>query len=80
MESSYCEAAIEATISIDHLRGMKFRLCKLKDCRKPYLVNTRQKRMYCSMAHAHLANVRKIRAEERKAKAKQKGAQSNAKG
>jgi hypothetical protein len=78
MVSYYCEDAIVATISIDHLRGMKFRLCKLKDCRKPYLVKTKQKRMYCSTAHAHLANVRKIRAEERKAA--KRGTENNAKG
>jgi hypothetical protein len=67
MECSYCTDAIEATISIDHLRKLKYRLCKREDCRKPYQVKTRQMRMYCSIKCAHLANVRKLRAEKRKA-------------
>jgi hypothetical protein len=70
MESSYCKAAIEATISIDHLRNLKYRLCKLKDCQKPYRVRTKQQRMYCSTKCAHLANVRKLRAEKKKAESK----------
>lgn len=75
---SFCEAAIEATISIDHLRNLKFRLCRLKDCNRPYLVKTKQKRMYCCPEHAHLANVRKQRAEKRKAEAERR--KQNAKG
>ncbi len=70
MERSYCEDVIEATISIDHLRNLKYRLCKLEDCRKPYRVKTKQRRMYCSTKCAHLANVRKLRAEKKKAQSK----------
>lgn len=70
MERSYCEDAIEATISIDHLRNLKYRLCKLEDCRKPYRVKTKQRRMYCSTPCAHLANIRKLRAEKKKAESK----------
>ena len=80
MERSYCESAIEATISIDHLRNLKYRICKLKDCQKPYQVKTKQPRMYCSTKCAHLANVRKLRAQKKKAESKQKGAKRNAKG
>jgi hypothetical protein len=66
VKESYCERAVRATITIDHLSNVSFGICRLIDCRKLYKRETKQKRMYCSTAHAHLANVRKSRAEKKK--------------
>lgn len=72
VERSGCEAAIEATITIDHLSEMKFGICKRKDCRNLFKCETQQKRFYCSLKCAHLANVRKLRAERKKADSKRR--------
>ena len=66
VQRSYCEAAIRTTITIDHLSKAEFGICRLINCRKLYKRETKQKRMYCTTAHAHLANVRKSRAEKKK--------------
>ncbi len=68
VERSYCEDAIKATITIDHLSNVKFGLCKRHDCRKMFKRTTAQKRLYCSPECAHLANVRKLRAFKSKGK------------
>ena len=67
VERSYCEDAIKATITIDHLSKVKFGICKRHDCRKFFKRTTLQKRLYCSPECAHLANVRKLRKEKKKA-------------
>jgi hypothetical protein len=77
---SYCQDAIEATITIDHLSNVEFGICKRDDCRRLYERTTQQKRLYCSPECAHLANVRKLRAQKKKTESKRKGVQSNAKG
>ena len=69
---NYCEEAIEATITIDLLNKAKFGICKRKDCRNLFQRETKQKRLYCSLKCAHLANVRKLRAEQKKAEAKRR--------
>jgi hypothetical protein len=79
VERSYCQEAIEAMISIDHLSNVEFGICKRDDCRKLYERITRQQRLYCSQECAHLVNVRKLRAAKKKAESKQKGAKHNAK-
>lgn len=66
VERFYCEDAIQATITIDHLAGKQFGICKRHDCRKLFERTTRQNRLYCSPECAHLANVRKLRAKQRK--------------
>ena len=80
MARSYCEQAIQATITIDHLSNVQFGICKRDDCRKLFKRITKQKRLYCCHECAHLANIRKIRADEKKAPSKQRGEQRNAKG
>ncbi|HEX4320406.1 MAG TPA: hypothetical protein VHZ52_05860 [Acidobacteriaceae bacterium] len=78
VERSYCEDAIKATITIDHLASLKFGICKLNTCRKFFERETRQKKVYCSQKCAHTANMRKLRAQEKKLQSK-KGAKRNAK-
>lgn len=68
VERFYCEDAIQATITIDHLAERQFGICKRHDCRKLFEHTTRQWRLYCSPECAHLANIRKLRAEKRKAR------------
>jgi len=78
VELSYCEDAIKATLTIDHLGNVKFGICKRHDCRKLFKRKTAQKRVYCTPECAHLANVRKLR--KAKAKSTVKGTKKNAKG
>jgi hypothetical protein len=52
---------IVKTIEIDHLRGLKFRICERRDCRAPYPVRSKHRRKYCSPQCAHLVSVRKSR-------------------
>lgn len=70
VERSYCQDAIEATITIDHLSNVEFGICKRDDCRKLYERTTEQKRLYCCPECAHLANVRKLRAQKKKLESK----------
>jgi hypothetical protein len=70
VERSYCEDAIKATITIDHLAKVKFGICKRHDCRRLFKRTTQQKRLYCSPECAHLANVRKLRAQKKKTEPK----------
>jgi hypothetical protein len=76
IERSYCEDAIKATLTIDHLANVKFGICKRHDCRKLFKRTTAQKRLYCTPHCAHLANVRKLR--KLKAKSIGKGTKNNA--
>jgi hypothetical protein len=80
VERSYCEEAIKATLTIDHLGRVKFGICKRHDCRRLFKRTTAQKRLYCTPECAHLANVRKLRAEKRKSKPRRKAGKRNAKG
>ena len=57
--------AILATIYIDKLRGRERRQCQLKGCVKEFDKTSDNGKKYCSQAHAHLASVRRKRAEER---------------
>jgi hypothetical protein len=69
---SYCENAIHATLTIDHLSNVRFGICKREDCRKLFQRETQQKRFYCSPECAHLANVRKLRAQQKKTESKRR--------
>jgi hypothetical protein len=73
VEHHYCKDAIEATITVNHLEKRRWGFCKRHDCRKYFEHTSGQKRLYCSPECAHLANVRKLRAEKRKAETKRKG-------
>lgn len=77
LEHSQCKLAIEATITIDLLRKVKFRKCKRPDCSEVFALESRHKKIYCSQPCAHLESVRKQRraaAKLRKKSAIKKGA------
>lgn len=61
-----CTEAIAMSITVDFLRRERFRKCARKDCQKPYKVESRHKRRYCTQYCAHLASVRSIRKKRKK--------------
>jgi hypothetical protein len=63
--------AIMASIQIDKLNGVEFRYCARPDCRKPYKIESRHKRVYCSTDCAHYMAVKasRKRADKRKKRA-----------
>lgn len=65
-----CKKAIEATITIDLLRKVKFRKCKRHDCSEVFEIESRHRRMYCGQPCAHLESVRKQRRAAAKLKKK----------
>jgi len=58
--------AILATIHLDHLRGARFHLCARPDCGRPYEVESRHKRRYCTQYCASLESLRRVRKGELK--------------
>lgn len=75
VRKSCCADAIEATITIDHLAGLEFGICKR--CHKSFQKETRHKKKYCSEPCFNAAGVQRWREKQRK-EAK-KGAKRNAK-
>jgi hypothetical protein len=67
IEVSDCDAAIKATITINHLTESTFGICKRNDCRKLFEFTSKQRRLYCTPHCAHVANVREQRAKQKKA-------------
>jgi hypothetical protein len=70
--------AILATVYIEKLRGLDLRLCALKECNETFIVESNHGKAYCGNYHAHLASVRRRRAEakkerDRQARKKEKG-------
>ena len=47
LEHYRCKLAIEATITIDLLRRVKFRKCKRPDCSEVFELESEHKRFYC---------------------------------
>jgi hypothetical protein len=76
VQKSCCVDAIDATITIDHLSGVKHGICKR--CRKVFEKETRHKKNYCSERCFNAAGVQRWREKQRKAA--KKGAKRNAKG
>jgi hypothetical protein len=77
VEQSQCKLAIEATITIDLLRKVKFRACKRPDCSEVFALESRHRKIYCGQPCAHLVSVRKQRrapAKLKKKSATKKGA------
>jgi hypothetical protein len=72
LEHYQCKPAIEATITIDLLRKVKFRKCKRPDCSEVFELESRHKRLYCGQPCAHLESVRKQRRKAAKQKNKLK--------
>lgn len=62
--------AILATVYVDKLRGLDLQACALKECNEMFERREGSGRMYCTQAHAHLASVRRKRAEAREKKLK----------
>ena len=68
-----CLDCIYASITIDFLRRVPFRICKRPDCGTPFAADRRGKQ-YCSQYCAHLVSVRRTRRElKKKLAAGQKG-------
>jgi hypothetical protein len=77
VERSTCQDAIEATITIDHLRGAKFGFCKR--CRGMFERDTLHKKNYCSRKCIQADATARWRANQRE-EAKKQGGRKNAKG
>jgi hypothetical protein len=71
VERSSCQDAIEATITIEHLRGAKFGFCKR--CRKIFERDTLHKKNYCSRKCIQADATARWRANQRKQSKKQGG-------
>ena len=61
----HCMSAIETTITLDHLRDVKFRICARSDCAKTFQVQSAHGQTYCSYRCAHTVNVRNSREVKR---------------
>jgi hypothetical protein len=61
IEADTCFDVIRTSITIDHLRGTKFRMCARPDCGMPFAIESRHKRAYCCQYCAHLESVRRNR-------------------
>lgn len=55
--------AILATVYVDKLRGLELQVCALKECNETFEKQSDHGKIYCSQYHAHLASVRRNRAE-----------------
>lgn len=62
--------AILATVYVDKLRGIELQVCALKECNETFEKQSDHGKMYCTNYHAHLASIRRNRAEAKKKKAK----------
>lgn len=58
--------AILATIYVEKLQGLEVQVCALKECNQTFAVESDHGKKYCSNYHAHLASVRRRRAEMKK--------------
>lgn len=67
-EDGNCRDAIKTSITIDFLRGARFKLCARKDCGNRFEADRKGKR-YCQQYCAHLVSVRR----GRKSKVTRKG-------
>jgi hypothetical protein len=58
-----------ATVFFDVARGIRFKTCQRKDCGKPFPLETKHKKKFCSWYCAHITTVRKNRPRVGKKKA-----------
>jgi hypothetical protein len=77
VKRSTCQSAIEATITIEHLRGAKYGFCKR--CRGRFERDTLHKKNYCSRTCIQADATARWRANQRK-EAKKQGGKKDAKG
>jgi len=66
VERHFCEDAIRATITIDHLAGRRFGFCKR--CGKQFEQETKHDKNYCSRECINAAGVKRWREKQRKGK------------
>jgi hypothetical protein len=59
-------SAILVTIYIDHLRGLRFRFCARRDCRRPFEITSGHRRKYCEQYCGHLESLRRMRKRQRR--------------
>jgi len=50
-----------ATVFIDVVRGIRFKVCQRKDCRKPFPLESKHKKKFCCWYCAHITTVRRNR-------------------
>ena len=50
-----------ATVFIDVARGIRFKVCQRKDCRKPFPLESKHKKKFCCWYCAHITTVRRNR-------------------
>lgn len=76
MTDTTCVNAIETTITLDHMRKTKWRICKRPDCGNIFAVESEHGKVYCEQYCAHLVSVRRNRAAAKRTKkaASRKGA------
>ena len=67
-EVNVCLKALEATITFDHLRKVKSRICARPDCDAIFTVNSKHGKIYCDQSCAHLESVRRNRAAAKASK------------
>jgi hypothetical protein len=63
VQRSNCSAAIEATITIDHIAGLNFGICER--CHKVFEKETQHKKNYCSRRCIQAAGVKRWRAKQK---------------
>ena len=57
----FCLDAILHSVTLDLLRGVKFRVCAREDCRKPFPVESGHGKIYCEQYCGHLVSLRNKR-------------------
>jgi hypothetical protein len=72
LKANCCSLAILNTITLDLLRKVKFKICKRKDCRAPYAIESEHERTFCSQYCGHLESLRKNRREKAKARKRER--------
>jgi hypothetical protein len=55
------EQILETTVTLDFLRGTRFKVCRRTDCLVPFRLESNHKRDYCTQYCAHLASLRRRR-------------------
>lgn len=64
INAARCFDVIRVSITIDHLRGSKFRVCARPDCGMPFAIKSQHRRIYCRQYCGHLESIRKQRREK----------------
>ena len=67
VKATTCLRAIEITITLDHLRNVRSRICARPDCDNIFTVESNHGKVYCDQYCAHLVSVRRNRAPSKKA-------------